>query len=90
MVEVTAEEAEATGNAQAVRSYHAADQKLYEITRFMKTQMVKAARVILCLAVLVATYGCATLQNSASRKSWSQIAAGEEQEQQLSEWPEPS
>ena len=66
VVEATAEEAEATGKAQAAHSYHITDQKLYEITRLMKTEMVKAAGVVLCLAALVATYGCATPQNSTS------------------------
>ncbi len=66
VVEVTAEEAEATGKAQAVHSYHVTDQKLYEITRLMKTEMVKAAGATLRLAALIATYGCATPQNSTS------------------------
>lgn len=66
MVEVTAEEAEATGKAPAGHLYHVTGQKLYEITRLMKTETVKAAGVILCLAALVATYGCATHQNSTS------------------------
>ena len=48
--------------------------------RLMKTRMVKAARVILCLAALVVTYGCTTPQNSVTGKSWSQTAAEEERD----------
>jgi hypothetical protein len=56
--------------------------------RLMKTQMVKAARVILCLAALVVTQGCTTPQNSVTGKSWSQTAAEEDREQRLSDSPQ--
>jgi hypothetical protein len=56
--------------------------------RLLKTEMVKAARVILCLAALVVTYGCTTPQNRAMGKSWSQTAAEEEREQRLSNSPQ--
>jgi hypothetical protein len=57
--------------------------KGYEIMPLVKKQWVKAARVVLCLAALVATQGCTTPQNHATGKPWSQIAAEEEREQQL-------
>jgi len=50
---------------------------------FMHKQLVKGARVLICLVALVGSQGCTTPQNRASGKSWSQIAAEEEREQQL-------
>ena len=47
----------------------------------MKKMPVKAVRVFLCLVALVVIPGCTLFQNRASGKSWSQIAAEEEQEQ---------
>jgi hypothetical protein len=54
----------------------------------MNKQPAKAARAVLCLVVLVVVQGCTTFQRSASGKSWSQIAAEEAREQQLSESPQ--
>jgi hypothetical protein len=51
----------------------------------MNKQLAKAARTVLCLVVLALVQGCTTPQNSASGKSWSQIAGEEDREQQLSE-----
>lgn len=52
----------------------------------MKTKPTKAVRAFLCLVVLVVIPGCTTFQNRASGRSWSQIAAEEEQERQLNDW----
>jgi hypothetical protein len=52
-----------------------------------KKTIGKAARVILCLAALVATHGCATSPNRVTGKSWSQTAAEEGQAQRLNESP---
>ena len=89
-VEVMEEEAaaEVTGKAPAGPSQFEPDYKVYENMRLMKTQTVKAVRIILCLAALVVTHGCTTPQNSVTGKSWSQTAAEEEQEQQLSDSPQ--
>lgn len=54
----------------------------------MKKQMVKAARVVLCLAALVVSHSCTTPRNRATGKSWSQIGAEEEREQRLNDSPQ--
>ena len=51
----------------------------------MKKRQVKIARAIICLVVLVVAQGCSSLLNRESGKSWSQIAAEAEREQQLGE-----
>jgi hypothetical protein len=54
----------------------------------MNKQLAKVARAILCLVVLVVVQGCTSPQSSASGKSWSQIAAEDERQQQLNERPQ--
>jgi hypothetical protein len=81
-------EAEATDNARATHAYDKADWKIYENMRLMKKQMVKAGRVILCLAALLVAQGCTTPQNRVTGKSWSQTAAEEDREQRLSNSPQ--
>jgi hypothetical protein len=59
----------------------------YEIELIMKKQQAKTAKVTLCLMALVVAQGCATHQDRVSGKSWSQIAA-REQEQRFSTLPD--
>jgi hypothetical protein len=51
----------------------------------MKKKQARAARAIICLVLLLVMQGCTTFQNRASGKSWSQIAAEEEGEQELNQ-----
>lgn len=51
----------------------------------MKKIAAKAVRAFLCAVILVVMPGCTLFQNRTSGKSWSQIAAEEEQERQLKE-----
>jgi hypothetical protein len=63
--------------------------KVNEMKAVMNKHLVKAARAVLCLVVLVVVQGCRTPQSSTSGKSWSQIAGEEDREQQdLSESPQ--
>lgn len=83
-----AAEAEATGKAQVAPLILRSRLENYEIMHLTKKTIVKAARVILCLAALVATHGCATSPNRVTGKSWSQTAAEEDREQRLSNSPQ--
>ncbi len=80
-----AAEAEVTGKSLAPCSGCEPEQKAYVIIRVMKKQQARAARAIICLVLLVVMQGCTTFQNRASGKSWSQIAAEEEREQELNQ-----
>jgi hypothetical protein len=83
---VGGEAAEVTGKNLLVCADGEPEQQTYKIMRVTKKMPAKAVRVFLCLVVLVIIPGCTLFQNRASGKSWSQIAAEEEQEQQLNEW----
>jgi len=72
-----------TGEVLAACSNFEPDHQVYEIIRLMKLKLILAARAFLWVLALVVTQGCATPQPGAAGRSWSQIAAEEEQEQQL-------
>jgi len=50
----------------------------------IKAKNAAAVKVMVCLAVLATTCGCACFRGGESDQSWSQTAAREDQEQHIS------